>query len=366
MRKTLTYLAFIAVYIINAIVFHVPVEAASADELMKQANQEIESKYGIPDFYYVTNNYGNAFNQSTFNRMQAMGRTIFPYGSPAGGDGPNGPRVFGQTMLGDVFTNARYPDDAYNASLPIISRNWLEEPWHEPLCLTNTRIGNLWTNRKKNRFDGNPAFEDAIARGMELRFPGNFSASQPSKYSGKWHQYVKILQPPTSRSDGVGLMFHKAGTTVWYATISLPATATAPKCPEETFIEKIKVNGKDPKENECAPVTPGKTAEIEIIFSATSTTGNKTVEAWYEIASSPRLDVLTTQGAISIPIEKGKGQMSVKFTVNIPADLKAGAKIKIEPDWALFYCSKNSWMISRTALTTLSGAFSSNTKLRDE
>jgi len=141
------------------------------------------------------------------------------YGSPHGDKKGSEYRYLGKTPDEVPFTNIAFPHDAWAGGY-LDDRNWIEFPWRDSNCKAQ--------GAKDNRFNNNPDYENSIILGLALYYGDAFKWEKED-----WYKCVQVMQPPTNYTFGMGRMWHKVGTGIWYITLPMtPLLYTEDMLPE--------------------------------------------------------------------------------------------------------------------------------------
>lgn len=136
------------------------------------------------------------------------------YGSPHGDKKGKEYRYLGKTPQEEPFTNIAFPHDAWAGGY-LDDREWLEAPWNEGYA-------------KDNRFNNNEDYEISIELGLAMFYGGAFRWEKED-----WYKCVQVMQPPTDYTFGMGRMWHRTATGIWYVTIPMvPLLYTEDMLPE--------------------------------------------------------------------------------------------------------------------------------------
>jgi len=124
------------------------------------------------------------------------------YGSPHGDKKGEEYRYLGYTPENEPFTNIAFPHDAWAGGY-LDDRDWIETPWNEGYAINNL-------------FNNNPDYEISIELGLAMFYGSAFKWEKED-----WYKYVQVMQPPTDYTFGMGRMWHRTVTGIWYVTIPM-------------------------------------------------------------------------------------------------------------------------------------------------
>lgn len=140
------------------------------------------------------------------------------YDAPHGDKKGNEYRYLGETPEEEPFTNINFPNDAWAGGY-LDDRNWIEYPWNN-----DNLSGAYWSD-----FNDKPKYELSIELGLFLYYGDAFKWAKED-----WYKCVQVLQPPTDYTFGMGRMWHRTATGIWYITIPMvPLTYNPP------YIERL-------------------------------------------------------------------------------------------------------------------------------
>ncbi|WP_010243713.1 Athe_2463 domain-containing protein [Acetivibrio cellulolyticus] len=239
----------------------------NTQELLKAANDYLNSEFGIENYFETENR-----SAKNINPEMALGKWwgnmtdtknplyLFVYGEPFGDKksiaGGIRHRYLGYTMMDEEYPNMFFPDDT-KLSTKYDERNWIEYPWKSVLLESASKKTLYELCQKDFRFDkaylvknlSKPSsyYRNSIIYGMGICYGLCLDPSvleqkdiyevirdiqTPSKYPSNtklsgdfldipWENYVHIIQPPTNFSWGIGRVWRQEGSYCNYLTIPL-------------------------------------------------------------------------------------------------------------------------------------------------
>ena len=274
------------IWCINSSVYGVSDSELYTKENMRQKlNEEIFQIYGVENFYAEeTTRHAGPFNEQYVEQgLEAIANgDVYSletnnfrvaYGIPHGGEIQGQKEYLGKTFEGEHVENPKYLWTSSTISGQIHTWKLIKFPWEKRLKLPNT--GNVIID---DRFDKREqpftipqtgekkTMEDAIQLGMDWRY-GNKKHSEvsfngddsiivyekgkkPMNNTGRWIDYVHVVQPPTYYTWGMGYVFMQGGG---YFGVSIPPFCLVPG----------DIEVKAPRENKTAPIKNGDVVQLE-------------------------------------------------------------------------------------------------------
>ncbi|MCL2741188.1 MAG: hypothetical protein FWE70_03640 [Oscillospiraceae bacterium] len=224
---------------------------AEAMAIIAEANEEISSLFGFEGYYAERNAHGLAIDEGGI-----LGRTMFVYGEPHGYNPANGLcRYSGYSLNGNAYPNDAYPPDSWSVVRHFEEWAWVSEPAKKVVDGGDgydAEVASSEILRKmllQSQFDGFAKRADGVSpvgdlylenivigigmkyggqkksNGTELlsgayamTTPGGFGAAG---YAIPWHVYTHVIQPPTRRGWGLGVLLHKTEVSYFYVTVPI-------------------------------------------------------------------------------------------------------------------------------------------------
>jgi len=306
------------------------------------ANSEIESAYGVSNFYPEQINTPKGImdiNYTTYKAVDAAtGETtytltdppkVFSYGEPWGYNSRFGVnRYAGYTVQGHPLTNPEHPFDSWTGGIYEEKPGRIKYPWDNlkvqnfiasELGIPADSIGTTIPTAFQNRSEWRAKFMWGL---IFDRYQGKLIID-PDKYSNEpWEEYVLVYHPPTSNSWGWGRMFREENGSILYKTVwivneipSVPDFFPTPEGETEWREEFL----------ECAKTYDGNPGE-EITFSVTLTNqGNKGITDFRAVWEGQGDDPIKGwQGTnppwkVDEPITLAKGEsQTFEVTITVP------------------------------------------------
>lgn len=251
-----------------------------------QANSEIESAYGISNFYpeQINTPKGNkSINFTTYKAVDsATGGDsnytltdppkVFSYGEPWGHNPRFGvDRYAGYTVQSHPLGNPEHPFDNWTGGIYEEKPGRIKEPWKDErvqnflaseLGVPVGKIETAFPLSLQNNTDWRGHFMWGL---MYDKYNGE-SIINPMKYPDEpWEEYVLVYHPPTNNSWGWGRMFREENGSILYKTVwivdHIPSVPDFFPTPEgetewqEKFLECAKTYTGKPGEEITFPVT---------------------------------------------------------------------------------------------------------------
>lgn len=202
MRKIIAMILLLAVI---AVPFAFASEGPkSVEEIINGANKDL----GVNHFVESTDK-----GKARTVKIEA-GYTLV-YGSEHGNINGGVHRYAGYTRQGEDFPHPLYPVDYWGGTKQE-NYNLIDEPWKENDVRKTYGI-------QQNNFDGDSKYLKFIQAGIK-QFKSQYFIGESHPLWNQWHEYVHIVEPPTTWTYGLGRVYHyEANGSVWYLTIPLPA-----------------------------------------------------------------------------------------------------------------------------------------------
>lgn len=251
-----------------------------------QANSEIESAYGISNFYpeQINTPKGNkSINFTTYKAVDsATGGDstytltdppkVFSYGEPWGHNPRFGvDRYAGYTVQSHPLGNPEHPFDSWTGGVYEEKPGRIKSPWTDPkvqnflaseLGVPVGKIETAFPLSLQNNTDWRGHFMWGL---LYDKYNGE-SIIDPMKYPDyPWEEYVLVYHPPTNNSWGWGRMFREENGSILYKTVwivdHIPSVPDFFPTPEgetewqEEFLECAKTYTGKPGEEITFPVT---------------------------------------------------------------------------------------------------------------
>lgn len=242
-RKLLAVLLIMIFLIINP---SSKTSALESDQFLKVINAEIESIYGIPEYYKKINIDGDSLRKD----MLESNKMILYGGNHDYVTSTKKYRYIGYTYGGDAYPNMDYPPDEWAMKTSLEHWKWVENPYSKIRPGSPDYIPQLANQTSIKKLIGDPTFNynirDLYGNPINDRYLPNIvygigykyskdklSNGKPAldgtyddvdangKYKIPWHRYVHVLQPPTDESWGLGVMVHKGTSQYWYVTVHI-------------------------------------------------------------------------------------------------------------------------------------------------
>jgi len=307
------------------------------------ANSEIESAYGISNFYPEQINTPKGImdiNYTTYKPIDAAtgGEAtyalsdppqVFSYGEPWEYNSRFGVnRYAGYTVQGHPLTNPEHPFDNWTGGIYEEKPGRIKYPWY------NLKVKNFIANELGIPADSigttiPTAFQNRSEWRVKFMWGLIFDQYQgkliidPNKYPNEpWEEYVLVYHPPTSNSWGWGRMFREENGSILYKTVwivneipSVPDFFPTPEGETEWREEFL----------ECAKTYDGNPGE-EITFSVTLTNqGDKGITDFRAVWEGQGDDPIKGwQGTnppwkVDEPITLAKGEsQTFEVTITVP------------------------------------------------
>lgn len=259
---------------------------------LEEINKEIESIYGISNYFQKSNVDKLPLNKTLLPDYIVYGQ---PFGEKISWKGKEQVRNLGKTMEGGDFRNSSCPWDAGWGGTKVQDFNFIKKPWEKPACQQRGAVVNY--------FNQNPALEKNIIAGLNNKFEGKtgkdfvpsnilkphlankslYDKDSKPKKGGKWIDYVYIAQPPTYSSWGQG--------TVWIKNKSGKITyMTIPIAPNK-LINKVDYRIYYNKKNITDKVESVQENEVKLILTPTKIPLNTKQVTWFNIDTKEVLKI---------------------------------------------------------------------------
>jgi hypothetical protein len=271
MIKKILLLTLISVFLITNIPY-LSLQTNAMDPIAElrrgEANEYLKTSLEISDYFESINMNGKPINEDLIKKgVISSDYPVFVYGdardasidAAAGEIIKNGEyRCWGYAYEGSLYANPKFPADyPFSPGTIIETKNFYKKPWN----VTNNSLINRFLKGKLKIFDSDKLpdgkkdfFRESIIYGigLELGLYANgdmfnktdaelkesikklselISKPNPSDRAigflngnfttMKWEDYVHIIQPPTDKSWGFGILFHNNGGKDYYFTVPL-------------------------------------------------------------------------------------------------------------------------------------------------
>ena len=196
-------------FVVNAM------EDISREELVDKANAELIER-GKIDFDYFGREYSEEEKYKLSKNKYLVGmRNLIVYGEPHGDFNNDRYRELGFSMDNTEVSNYLYPN--IPSIVPLYTKNWIREPWHNEDVLKRT-WGIKYVKGSTYMFNDDKDYNKSIKLGLrevynEEDFPDEFLNREDL------YKFVHVYQPPTSWSWGFGVTFHNNGNN--YMTVPM-------------------------------------------------------------------------------------------------------------------------------------------------
>ncbi|MFC4102206.1 Athe_2463 domain-containing protein [Paenibacillus xanthanilyticus] len=212
-----------------------PPAPTTVDEVLAQANQDMEQLYGRSEYFPRSSNYRQLRTDLLASQLGSRSFQIV-YGTDHGDvihhNGKSMHRYVGYTVGGDPVSTKGFPWDAGWSGTQIQNFSLIKKPWRNPgLAIKDTNFNDYQDRSNPYLVSSGGTFDEAIIAGLNEVYAGKkyqefMHGSKDSEYAdrvvyqrnatpsqgGKWTDYVHILQPPTFYSWGAGRIYLTGGT----------------------------------------------------------------------------------------------------------------------------------------------------------
>ncbi len=190
---------------------------------VQSINAEIEKKYGYPDYFRDAIPDVGDFNYAILEDYQ-----VPVYGAPHGDTKDNKgkiePRFLGYNRNGESVPNPHFPHDSITEK-PFVEMNWFEKPWNKAEVKSLERFKHIkMTHFDKEKF--RTAFKQDFLKSMQKRYGKTDKFNLQRDQDFPWENYYHIVLPPTTKTYGVAVLFHRDNVAVWYLEMPLLPTET--------------------------------------------------------------------------------------------------------------------------------------------
>ncbi|WP_066497540.1 DUF5704 domain-containing protein [Abyssisolibacter fermentans] len=181
----------------------------SYEEVVNQANDELETKFGLEQYFEEENRIKAKLCDDTYYQYK-----VISYGEPTGtyNEDVGEYRYLGTTTTGERIPNYKYPYDK-KSNRKFDDMSWIEDPFF------NSRVLESYPDVLPTDFDDSrDDYKEQFIEGMKLQH-GPYFENKPDV---PWEQYMHIVQPPTKYAFGLARLWHISNDgSLWYIDVAL-------------------------------------------------------------------------------------------------------------------------------------------------